>query len=132
MKETLSHPINAIVKIFGKNEGDSGRQFGGPVSYGSSYAVGEHRPEVFVPSQSGNIKQLGQTGGGSIVVNFNNPSVRNDNDLQAIIDAVDRIIYITPKKIYSISKLTALEKGWKCNFKGEDKLIVPLKFWEIK
>lgn len=63
----------------------SGRQFGGSVTAGQSVMVGEHRPEVFVPSQSGNIKQVEQK---EVTVNFNNVSVRNDNDLQSIVDAV--------------------------------------------
>lgn len=65
-----------------------GRQFGGSVQAGNPVIVGEHRPEVFVPSQSGNIRQLDQVGGGETNINFNNVSVRNDNDLNMIIRAV--------------------------------------------
>lgn len=64
------------------------RQFGGGVNAGTPYVVGEKRPEVFVPSQSGNIKQMNQVGGGSVEVTFNNVNVRNDNDLDYIIRAV--------------------------------------------
>lgn len=72
-------------KLFGSRYA----QFGGAVSRGQSYIVGERRPEVFVPSQSGNIKQIE---GGEITVNFNNPVVRNDYDLQRILDTVKRTL----------------------------------------
>lgn len=73
----------------GGNDGE--KQFGGSVSAGQSYLVGEKRPEVFVPSQSGNIRQMDQMGG-AVTVNFNNVSVRNDNDLQMIVDAVKKTL----------------------------------------
>jgi len=69
--------------------GGGNRQFGGAVTRGQAVMVGEHRPEVFVPSQSGNIRQVGQGGGGKeITVNFNNVSVRSDSDLESIVQAV--------------------------------------------
>lgn len=75
-----------------KEEGNDGeKQFGGSVMAGQKYLVGEKRPEVFVPSQSGNIRQMDQVGG-SVTVNFNNVSVRNDNDLQMIVDAVKKTL----------------------------------------
>lgn len=70
-----------------------GKQFGGSVSMGEPYVVGEKRPEVFVPSQSGNIKQLDQVGAGkTVTVNFNNVSVRNDADLSYIVEAVKKTL----------------------------------------
>ena len=45
-----------------------GRQFGGPVTRGRPYIVGEAGPELFVPGQSGNIVPNG--GGGQTVINF--------------------------------------------------------------
>jgi hypothetical protein len=86
----ISKPLNAVLNIKEKITGK--KQFGGSVASGRSYIVGEHRPEVFVPSQSGNIKQVGQGGGGEINVNFNNVNVRSDYDLQSIIEEVKRTL----------------------------------------
>lgn len=55
------------------------REKGGPVKAGQPYIVGEKRPEVFVPDQSGTIipqvpqmpKLTAGSGGGSVVVHFN-------------------------------------------------------------
>jgi len=71
-------------KIFGK-------QAGGYVSGGTPYVVGEGGPEMFVPSQSGNIIPNNKLGGG-ININFNNPTVRSDSDLEAIISEVKRVL----------------------------------------
>lgn len=79
--ENLAKSLSISSLLFGK-------AMGGSVSAGSSYIVGEHRPEVFVPSQSGNIRQIEQIGGQEINVNFNNVSVRSDFDLDQIIRAV--------------------------------------------
>ena len=50
----------------------TGRQFGGPVSKGKSYMVGENGPEAFVPSGSGQVVSNGNLqGGGSGDVNIN-------------------------------------------------------------
>lgn len=67
----------------------SKKQYGGPVASGIPYIVGEHRPEIFVPSQSGNIKQVGSK---EITVNFNNVSVRNDNDIDSIVRRLKKIL----------------------------------------
>lgn len=92
LKSTLSKPIEGIVniveKIKSKSKSKDKKALGGPVSAGTPYLVGEQRPEVFVPSQSGNIRQLGDVSGGKIEVIFNNPVVRSDYDLQEIIRAV--------------------------------------------
>lgn len=70
-----------------------GLQFGGGVTAGTSYLVGEHRPEVFVPTQSGNIKQTSQVSGSKVItVNFNNASVRNDQDLSDIVSMVKKTL----------------------------------------
>jgi hypothetical protein len=68
-------------------------QFGGSASAGSPILVGEHRPEIFVPSQSGNIRQLGQAGiEKTITVNFNNVSVRSNTDLDEIVNVVRKTL----------------------------------------
>lgn len=71
--------------------GDSERATGGSVMTGKSYLVGENGPELFTPTNSGSI---GNAAGGAstTTVNFNNVSVRNDSDLDAIIDAVKRTL----------------------------------------
>ena len=63
---------------------------GGPVSGGTAYVVGEKGPEMFVPQGSGTIVPNDQMGGGSTTINFNNATVRNDNDLDSIIMAVQQ------------------------------------------
>lgn len=69
------------------------RAFGGAVTAGNPVVVGERRPEVFVPSQNGNIRQLDQVGAGkTVTVNFNNVSVRNDSDLSSIVEAVKQTL----------------------------------------
>lgn len=89
LKSTLSKPITSFINIVQSVSNKKKKKaLGGGVNAGESYIVGEHRPEVFVPSQSGNIKQLDQVGGGKIEVNFNNVNVRSDYDLQTIISAV--------------------------------------------
>lgn len=94
LRSALSKPIDGIVSIAQKISGKlSGKALGGPVMSGTPYLVGERRPEVFVPSQSGNIRQVGEGGGGqTVTVNFNGVNVRSDYDLQEIIRAVKESI----------------------------------------
>lgn len=63
------------------------KQFGGAVGAGQPYVVGEHRPEVFVPSQSGNIRQTSDVNK-TFNVNFNNVTVRNEGDIDEIVRKV--------------------------------------------
>jgi hypothetical protein len=49
--------------------GTTGRASGGPVRGGMPYTVGEDGPELFVPSQSGDIFPNGSGSGGSTIVN---------------------------------------------------------------
>ena len=60
---------------------------GGPISAGMPYLVGERGPEVIVPSQSGTVIPNSRIGGG-IVINVNNPVVREENDITRIANAV--------------------------------------------
>ena len=57
-----------------------GRAYGGPVSAGRSYLVGERGPELFVPSGSGSIVP-----GGGVTINF--PTLDVSADVQAQIAA---------------------------------------------
>lgn len=93
LKELLKKPIDGIINLFTKEKGEKKKkdQFGGYVRAGQPVIVGEHRPEVFVPSQGGSIKQLDQAGG-AINVNFNNVNVRNDGDLATIVEVVKRTL----------------------------------------
>lgn len=75
----------------GGGGGSSARQFGGSVLAGRPYLVGEKGPELFVPSQSGSIVPNNKMGS-SININFNNPVVRSDADLQQIIAEVKRVL----------------------------------------
>lgn len=59
--------VNAI-----RSQQYSGRRFGGPVTGGSSYIVGEDSPEIFTPSQNGVITPMDQAGSGRDVnITFN-------------------------------------------------------------
>lgn len=68
------------------------RADGGSVSSGSPYLVGERGPEIFVPAQNGSITPNDRIGSGGINVVINNPTVRSDSDLQAIIQAVSKAL----------------------------------------
>ncbi len=45
---------------------------------------------------------------------------------------IEKIEYLTSDKLYSISFNDAMKKGWVRNFQGEMKLIVPIRYWEVK
>lgn len=68
-----------------------GKALGGSVAQGTPYVVGEYRPEVFVPSQSGNIRQMSQMQK-DVNINFNNVSVRSDQDINEIAYRVKKIL----------------------------------------
>jgi hypothetical protein len=70
----ISRVVDAIV----------GRQFGGQVTAGTPYLVGEAGPELFVPSRSGQIIGNGDMGGGSVNVYVTSA------DPQAVVDAIRR------------------------------------------
>ena len=48
------------------------------------------------------------------------------------LDEVDKIVYITMDHIYEIDKNHAVSSGYFRNFRGENKLVVPLTKWEKK
>ena len=92
---SLISGYNKVASKVGKSEISeirlSGRATGGSVMSGNSYIVGENGPEVFTPSGSGSI-QNSVSGSKTITVNFNNVNVRNDQDLDSIVDAVKRTL----------------------------------------
>lgn len=57
---------NVLGDIFG-----FGRASGGPVRRGAPYMVGEHGPEMFIPTAPGRIVPKGGMGGGGTVINLN-------------------------------------------------------------
>ena len=69
------------------------REFGGPVSAGKPYLVGERRPEIFVPSTAGRIipNVNAVAGAGGITLNVD---ARGSNDPGAVQAAVVRAIEI--------------------------------------
>ena len=71
----------------------SAKQYGGSVGAGQMALVGEHRPEIFVPSQSGNIRQLSQVGGGAVNVTVNVAGdVSSRQSIDAIIEGVTKAL----------------------------------------
>ncbi len=75
--------------IIPKILGISPKAVGGPVSANTPYLVGEKGPELFIPNQSGNIRANGAI---STVININNPSVRSNQDIQDIANAVSAVL----------------------------------------
>lgn len=67
------------------------RQFGGPVTAGAPYLVGEDGPELFVPRNSGNVMPNNKLTGGQVI----NLSVSTSVDARGSTDA-DRIEQTTP------------------------------------
>lgn len=105
MKDLLSRGVNAVINVFKHEKGGDGEKaLGGAVKSGGSYLVGENRPEVFVPSQSGNIRQTGQVGGKEITINFNNVSVRGDGDIDNIIRKL-RAVLNKEQELYQLGAL---------------------------
>lgn len=69
------------------------RAFGGPVTAGEPYLVGERGPEIIIPNQNSTVipnKDLG--GSQSITINFGGVSVRNDGDITKIANAVKDVL----------------------------------------
>lgn len=67
------------------------KALGGSVMSNEAYIVGEHRPEVFVPSQSGNIRQVDQVGGGKGLT-IGAINVYNEADEDRLVDKVRRML----------------------------------------
>ena len=79
--EAINSAFNAAKNLFGLGESSKSsssgsssvrgkRASGGPVMGGAAYLVGEHGPEMFVPSQGGNISPNSRTGSGvTIIIN---------------------------------------------------------------
>ena len=56
------------------------KQYGGPVSAGMPYLVGEEGPELFIPDQSGQIEPTSSLGG--VEFNFYDTVIRDDQDIR--------------------------------------------------
>lgn len=94
----INKMISGYNKLAGKIGKDTlpeirlgGKALGGSVRAGEAYIVGEHRPEMFIPSQSGNIKpSVGSSTGGNVTVNIYNPP--SDMNVRSVIEQVERAI----------------------------------------
>lgn len=58
-------------------------------------------------------------GGGSWTINLD----------QVSLESLTKIVYITNRYRYSILKKGAIQHGWVKLLGGENKLVVPIKFW---
>lgn len=62
--------LNGLGGVIAGLVGSPGRSHGGPVSGGRPYVVGERGPELFVPSGSGRIEQVGGRGARDVRVSI--------------------------------------------------------------
>lgn len=73
VRKSITEPLAGMVSGLFSGGGLSslfpGREFGGPVTAGDPYIVGEAGPELFVPSQSGDIVPMGSESAQLSVVN---------------------------------------------------------------
>lgn len=83
VKEFMANNLPGGSLVFGGARAD-----GGPVSSGTPYLVGERGPEMFVPRSSGTIIPNDQMGNKVSIMEGANISVRNDNDIQLLANAV--------------------------------------------
>lgn len=67
------------------------RQYGGSVKQGEVGMVGEHGPEMFIPSQSGNIRNANQMQGTTINLSINNPVIREENDIVKLANQIQAV-----------------------------------------
>lgn len=81
IRDTFSNPIRAVINLFKKEEPEGARAFGGPVSGGSPYLVGENGPEIFTPSVSGSINRGG--GGGQDITVYQENYISQPTDMTA-------------------------------------------------
>jgi phage-related minor tail protein len=67
-QSTAGGLFSAASTLLGSLLGAPGRATGGPVSPGRPFLVGERGPEIFVPTASGSVAQIGQGGGRDVRV----------------------------------------------------------------
>ena len=85
-----------------KSQSYQAREFGGPVSKGRSFLVGERGPELFTPNQSGNITANNQLGG-PVNINFSIQA----NDAQGF----DQLLHARRGMIVSMINRAMHERG---------------------
>lgn len=94
VKESFKN-ITSLKFSFSAKKSEDGneeeRATGGSVMVGKSYLVGERGPELFTPTTSGSISK-NQSASREVTVNFNNVTVRDDQDLETIVEAVKRTL----------------------------------------
>jgi hypothetical protein len=79
------------------------RASGGMVAGGSPYIVGEKGPELMIPRTQGLVLNnsvssklmsmlggAGSKGGGNVIINVNNPTIRSDQDIRKLADRITR------------------------------------------
>jgi hypothetical protein len=71
-----------------------------------------------------NEKEKLRIGGGSWSINLADCNLSDPN--------IQSIRFETDKAIYRIGKAKAVGFGFKRNFQGEAKLVVPIKYWEVE
>lgn len=92
-RATAAYRAMASARGGGSSSSLQQRASGGPVRGGETYLVGEKGPELFTPSVGGNITANDKVSmGGSLVININNPTVRSDSDLRAIVEMVQNAL----------------------------------------
>lgn len=97
----ISSTVGVAAALFGATALAGARQFGGPVTSGKSYLVGERGPEIFTPNGSGSITSNKDSFGGGIN-NFNVYNyASNDLSFEPSIngDTVDLIVRKAEQKI---------------------------------
>ena len=80
------------------------RASGGMVAGGSPYVVGEKGPELIIPRTQGLVLNnsvssklmsmlggAGSKGGGNVIINVNNPVIRNENDIRKLAQEISRV-----------------------------------------
>lgn len=89
LKETIALRSQAGLTGAPAVTGTPKRAFGGPVTAGQTYQVGERGPEYFIPNQNGTIVPNGQAAGNTTVnINLGGVTVRNDQDIKRLTEAV--------------------------------------------
>ena len=61
-----------------------------------------------------------------------NATVGQRTGIEVVIRSIGELAKTRPVGVYSIDMKTAKHIGIKKNFKGENKLVVPLKYWNRK
>jgi hypothetical protein len=100
-RKLVTEPLANLFSGFASSAGSffgGGRAAGGPVSGGTPYLVGERGPEIFVPTQSGQIIP-NHRAGRSTVINVNVPAGTSGATAQQIAASVARTLAIADARL---------------------------------